>query len=196
MKFPLQIFPNVPRRAATAIAFGKTLMFFAAITAAGLPPLLLPAPVAAAAEIRTRTVDMQKILLQSDAGKKAKEQLAYKAAKYEAEKNVKEDALKKLKAELEKQSVLLSESARSAKEKDYQTRLKEYQRFLKDAQDDLQAENDKLTNKIVEEVLTVLQSYGQTKGFSFIMVKNESMLYMDESMDVTAEVLDYFNRSR
>ena len=104
---------------------------------------------------------MQKILMLSDAGKDAKEQLALRAAKYEAEKNLKEEDLKKLKGELEKQSVLLSESARGAKEKDYQQKLKEYQRFLKDAQDDLQAKNDEYTNKIVDEIVKVVQEYRQ-----------------------------------
>lgn len=149
-----------------------------------------------AAEARLGTVDMQKILLQSDAGKEAKEQLALRAAKYEAEKNVKEEDLKKLKGELEKQSVLLSESARGAKEKDYQQKLKEYQRFLKDAQDDLQAKNDEFTNKIVEEIVKVVQDYGKKNGYTFIFVKNESMIFLDERIDLTDELLQQFNAAR
>jgi len=149
-----------------------------------------------AADAKLGTVDMQKVLMLSDAGKEAKEQLAVRAAKYEAEKNLKEEDLKKLKGELEKQSVLLSESARGAKEKDYQQKLKEYQRFLKDAQDDLQAKNDEYTNKIVEEIVKVVQEYGRKNGFTFIFVKNESMLFMDDKIDLTDELLKQFNASR
>jgi len=149
-----------------------------------------------AAESKFGTVDMQKVLLLSDAGKEAKEQLALKAAKYEAEKNLKEEDLKKLKGELEKQSVLLSEVARGAKEKDYQQKLKEYQRFLKDAQDDLQARNDEYTNKIVEEIIRVVQEFGKKNAYTFIFVKNESMIFMDEKVDLTDELLKQFNASR
>ena len=149
-----------------------------------------------AIEAKLGTVDMQKILLLSDAGKDAKEQLAVKAAKYEAEKNVKEEELKKLKGELEKQSVLLSESARGAKEKDYQQKLKEYQRFLKDAQDDLQAKNDEFTNKIVDEIVKVVQEYGKKSGFTFIFVKNESMIFTDDKIDLTDELLKQVNAAR
>lgn len=149
-----------------------------------------------AAESKLGTVDMQKILMLSDAGKEAKEQLALRAAKYEAEKNVKEDDLKKLKAELEKQSVLLSETARGAKEKDYQQKLKEYQRFMKDAQDDLQAKNDEYTNKIVDEIVKVVREHGKKKGFTIIFVKNESMIFMDEKIDLTDELLTQFNAAR
>ena len=75
---------------------------------------LLLAAVPAMAEVKLGSVDIQKILLTSDAGKEAKDQLAQRAARYEQEKNSKEEELKKLKGELEKQSVRLSESARGA----------------------------------------------------------------------------------
>ena len=149
-----------------------------------------------AADLKLGNVDMQKILMLSDAGKDAKELLAIKAAKYEAEKNLKEEDLKKLKGELEKQSVLLSESARVAKEKDYQQKLKEYQRFLKDAQDDLQAKNDEYTNKIVEEIVKVVQDFGRKNGYTYIFVKNESMIFMDDKIDLTDELLKQFNAAR
>ncbi|WP_026841538.1 OmpH family outer membrane protein [Citrifermentans bremense] len=142
------------------------------------------------------SVDIQKVLLMSDAGKEAKEQLGQKAAKYEGEKNSKEGELKKLKGELESQGVVLNESARGAKERDYQQRLKEYQRFLKDAQDDLQAKNDEFTGKIVDEIVKVAQDFGRKNGYTFILVRNETMIYLDPSADVTDEVLKAFNAAR
>ena len=150
----------------------------------------------AAETLKFGTVDIQKVLLLSNPGKEAKEQLAQKASKYETEKNAKEEELKKLKAELEKQSVLLSETARNAKEKDYQQRLKEYQRFLKDAQDDLQAKNDELTNRIVDEIVKVTQEYGRKNGFTTIFVRNETMIYMDDKADLTEEILKLFNETK
>ncbi|HEX2768364.1 MAG TPA: OmpH family outer membrane protein [Geobacteraceae bacterium] len=146
--------------------------------------------------VKLGSVDIQKILLNSDSGKEAKEQLALKANKYEGEKNSREEQLKKLKAELEKQNVLLAESARSNKEKDYQQKLKEYQRFLKDAQDDLQAKNDDLTNRIIGEIVKIIQNYGRKNGYTIIFVKNEGMIYQDDKVDLTDEVLKTFNASR
>jgi len=160
--------------------------------------LLLAVPFSALAADGAKfgTVDIQKVLLMSDAGKDAKEQLSQKAAKYEADKNSKEDELKKLKGELEKQGLVLSESARSAKERDYQQRLKEYQRFLKDAQEDLQGKNDEFTSKIVDEIVKIAQAYGKQHGYTAIFVKSETIVYLDPSADVTEEVLKTFNASR
>src|SRR5512137_644187 len=142
--------------------------------------------------VKLGCVDIQKVLINSDAGKAAKEQLAAKANRYEGEKNSREEELKKLKAELEKQNVLLSESARAAKEKDYQQKLKEYQRLMKDAQDDLQGKNDELTNKIVEAIVKIIQDYGRKNAYTILFVKNDGMIYVDEKADLTEEILKTF----
>jgi len=52
--------------------------------------------------VKIGSVDVQKVLVLSDAGKEAKEQLAGKGNKYESEKNAREEELRKLKGELEK----------------------------------------------------------------------------------------------
>ncbi len=167
------------------------------VTALALMCVLGIASAASAAEgTKLGFVDVQKVLLLSEAGKEAKEQLSLRANKYEGEKNSREEELKKLKADLEKQSVLLSETARGAKEKDYQQKYKEYQRFVKDAQDDLQAKNEELTNKLVDEIIKVIQGYGKSNGYTFIFVRNESMLYADDKADLTDEMLKTFNASK
>lgn len=152
---------------------------------------------AIAAEIvKIGTVDIQKVLFNSDAGKVAKEQLAGKISKHEGEKNSREDELKKLKAELEKQNILLNESARNAKEKDYQQKLKEYQRFIKDVNDELQAKDEELKNKIIEEAFKTTQEYGRKNGFSLIVAKSEMLMYMDEKIDITDEVVKMLNSKK
>lgn len=156
----------------------------------------LPLAAQAADGSKIGSVDIQKVLLISEAGKEAKDQLGQRASMYEAAKNSKEEELKKLKAELEKQGIVLSESARSAKEREYQQQLKEYQRFLKDAQEDLQAKNDEFTGKIVDEIVKVAQDYGRKNGFTAIFVKSESMIFLDEKADITEAVLKQFNATR
>ena len=139
------------------------------------------------------SVDIQKVLLQSDAGKEAKEQLSARGNKYEAEKNTREQELMKLKGELEKQSVLLSEEARKNKEQLFMQKRKELDRFLKDAQEDLQAKNDELTGRYVEEIVKIIKEYGEKNGYTYIFVKNDSMVYIDGKADLTDEILKSFN---
>jgi len=163
---------------------------------AGLLACCLAATSVFAADVKLGYIDMQRALNTSDAGKEAKEQLAARVKKYQDEINSKQEEIKKLKDDLEKQGMLLSESVRANKEKDYQQRLKEFQRFTKDAQDELQGKDEEFTRKILEGMEKVIQEFGRKNGFSFIFVKNEGMLFVDEKADVTEEVLKIFNASR
>ena len=158
--------------------------------------LALPLSVMAADGSKIGSVDIQKVLSQSDAGKDAKDQLMQKASKYEAEKAAKEAELLKLKGELESQgTALLNEAARGAKDRDYQKGMKDYQRFLKDAQDDLQLKNAEYTNKILDEIGKVVQEFGRKSGYTAIFSR-ETMVYVDPTADVTDAVLKAFNESR
>ena len=141
-------------------------------------------------------VDLQKVLNLSSAGKAAKEQLSEKVKKYQEEINKRQEDLKKLKDALEKQSVVLSEKARNEKEKDYQQGLKEFQRLTKDAQEELQAKDEELTKRILVDIEKVVQSYGRKNGYTFIFVKNESMLFAEEKSNLTEEVLKIYSADK
>ncbi|HEY3308158.1 MAG TPA: OmpH family outer membrane protein [Desulfuromonadaceae bacterium] len=149
-----------------------------------------------AAEAKLGYMDMQRAINTSEVGKEAKEQLAARLKKYQDEINVKQEELKKLKDEVEKQGAFLNDATRAAKEKDYQQRLKEFQRFTKDAQDELQGKDEEFTRKILEGMEKVIQEYGRKNGYTFIFVKNESMLYADDKADLTEEILKLFNANR
>lgn len=148
-----------------------------------------------AADVKLGYIDMQRALNTSEAGKAAKEQLAARVKKYQDEINVKQEEIRKLKEELEKQGALLSESTRAAKEKDYQQRLKDFQRFTKDAQDELQGKDEEFTRKILESMQNITRDFGLKNGYTFIFVKNEGMLFVDDRADVTEDVLKLLNAS-
>ncbi|MFZ4858633.1 MAG: OmpH family outer membrane protein [Desulfuromonadaceae bacterium] len=167
------------------------------IILAGIVAACLAATSVFAADLKLGYVDMQRALNGSEAGKEAKEQLAVKVKNYQDQINVKQEELKKLKEELEKQGMLLSDSARASKEKDYQNKLKEFQRFTKDAQDELQGKDEEFTRKILEGMEKTIQAFGRQNGYSFIFVKNDSLLlFADEKGDLTEEVLKLFNSGR
>lgn len=149
-----------------------------------------------AADLKLGYIDMQRAINTSETGKEAKEQLAAKVKKYQDEINLKQEDLKKLKDDLEKQGMLLSDIARAGKEKDYQNKLKDFQRFTKDAQDELQGKDEELTRKILEGLEKVILEYGRQKGYTFIFVKNETMLFVDEKADLTEEILKLYNTNR
>lgn len=157
--------------------------------------LLLAAP--ALAETKIAYVDLQKALNLSKAGVAAKSEIAAQVKKYEAEFKAKQEDLKKLKADLEKQAVLLSDSAKAQKEHDFQQTVKELQRFQKDVKEELQLKDNEHTKRILNQLFEILQKLGKDGGYSMIVEKNEgAVIYADESIDLTDELIKAFDAAK
>lgn len=144
-------------------------------------------------EAKFASVDVQKILTLSYAGKEAKAKLDGDVLKAEMEKNSREKELTRLNTELEKESAHLSETERSAKLKVYEHRLQEYQQFITKITEDIRAENAELINSIVGNIIKIVQDYGRKNGILCIFFKNESMLYLDDKVDITDAILQALN---
>ncbi len=154
--------------------------------------LMLAAP--AFAETKIGYVDLQKALNLSKAGVKAKSEIAAQVKKYEDEFKIKQESLQKLKTDLEKQAVLLSDSAKAQKERDFQQNVKELQRFQKDVKEELQQKDNEHTRRILNELFEILQQVGKDGGYSMVIEKNEgAVIYADESIDLTDELIKAFD---
>jgi len=149
---------------------------------------------AQAAELKIGYVDLQKALNMSAAGKAAKDKIGQKVKEYEGTFQGKQKELKTLKDELEKQAMLLSEDARSTKEREYQQKLKDFQRMTKDAEDELKQQDADFTRGILEELLKVVKDLGKSEGYTVIFEPSESsLLFADESIDLTDKVIQAYD---
>lgn len=158
--------------------------------------LLFAAP-ALAVENKIGYVDLQKALNTSEAGKAAKERISKKVKEYEGTIDARQKEIKKLKEELEKQAMLLSEDARGAKERDYQQKVKEFQRFTKDIQEELQQKDNDFTKQILEELFKVIKEVGEKEGYTLILEQSESsILYADEKVNLTDKVIKAFDAKK
>jgi len=155
---------------------------------------LLAAVPALAAEAKLGYVDLQKALNLSESGKAAKEKIQKKVKEHEGAIDARQKELKKLKDELEKQALLLSDEARGAKERDYQQKLKEFQRYTKDIQEELQQKDADFTRQILEELFTVIKGIGEKEGYTMIFEQSESsLLYADDKIDLTDKVIKSYD---
>ncbi|MEJ2698225.1 MAG: OmpH family outer membrane protein [Desulfuromonadales bacterium] len=159
-----------------------------------LAALILSSVPALASDMKLGYVDLQKALNESNAGKAAKEKIAAKVKEYQKKVEAKQDELKKLKEDLDKQAMLLSQDARSAKEHDYQQKLKDFQRYTKDIQDDLQQKDADYTKSIIQDLVKVVQKIGKKEGYTLILEKGEgSIIYADDKVNMTDEVIQAYN---
>lgn len=157
--------------------------------------LLMAAP--AFAESKIGYVDLQKALNQSKAGAAAKKEISIQLKKFETEFKTKQSELLKLKDELEKQAVLLSDSAKAQKEREYQQNVKELQRFNKDVKEELQQKDAEHTKRILNELFEILQRIGQDGAYTMVIEKNEgAVIYADESVDLTDALIKAYDAAQ
>ncbi len=139
-------------------------------------------------------VDLQRALNQSKAGAAAKQQISDQVKKYEVEFKTKQDDLLRMKSDIEKQAALLSDTARSEREREYQRRVTELQRFQKDIQEELQLKDAEYTTRIINEMFDVLNKIGAEGDYTMIIEKNEgAIVYADPTIDLTDALIKAYD---
>jgi outer membrane protein len=141
-------------------------------------------------------VDIQRVMVESDKGKEAKQALTQEAERLKKTLDVKQDELQKMKDAIEKQGVAITPESRAEKEKQYQGKLKDYQRLVNDSQNELQQKDVELTQGILKELEVVIKGFGEKEKFTLILEKNQAgILFATPTIDVTSKVVALFNEA-
>jgi outer membrane protein len=146
--------------------------------------------------MKVGVVDLMKALNESDAGKKAKAELESLIKSKQSVINEKGKTIEKLKAELDKQSSVLSPDAKKSKEDDLDRMMRDYQRMVSDSQSDVKNKETELTGGILKDLRSIIEKIGQKEGYTMIIEKAEGIvLYSKKNLDLTDEVIKQFNAS-
>ncbi|MBE0426834.1 MAG: OmpH family outer membrane protein [Nitrospirae bacterium] len=156
---------------------------------------LFPVISYAAEQTKIGLIDVQKILNESDAGKKAKTDLESIIRSKQSIIDEKGRTIEKLKSELEKQASVLSAEAKKTKEDELEKFIKEYQRLVQDSQAEVKKKEAELTDAILKEVHEIVNKMGEEEGYSIIF-EHGMVLYSDKEMDITDAVLKKYNESK
>jgi outer membrane protein len=151
---------------------------------------------AAWAELKVGVVDLQKAMELSEEGKKAKAVFQQKVEKIQQELKNKQDRLTALKDELERQSAMLSVTARADKEREYQDKLRDFKRMYEDYQEEMRREDAELSEKILRRLIEVIEGLGVKEGYDLILEKTQSaVLYRSNTIDLTDQLIKMFDKS-
>jgi outer membrane protein len=165
------------------------------LAAAAILLLFLPSVLLAQA-LNIVYVNLQKVMLESDKGKEAKNSLTVEADKLKKSLDSKQDELQKMKDAIEKQGVTITPDARAEKEKQYQIKLKDYQRLYNDYQTELQQKDAEFTQKILKELEEVVRTLGERDKYTIILEKNQAgILFASPSIDITNKVINLYNET-
>jgi len=145
-----------------------------------------------AAELKIGYIDLQRIVYESDAGKKAKSELDALIKSKQVVVDEKRQTLEKLKSDLEKQASALSPGARKGKQDDYEKIEREYLRLAQDAEAELRKKDSELKEIILKDVFELMNKIGKEEGYALILDKGIAV-YLDKSLDITDSVIKKYN---
>lgn len=140
-------------------------------------------------------IDVQKLVVESAAGKEAQGRVKkiIDAKQTDSEKLQKE--LQGLQQRLTDQGPSMTDDKREQLNKEYQEKGIAYKRFQDDAQREVQEAQQRELAELEKRVMPVINQVGKEKGYTLIFNKYAPgmLVYADDSVDITEEVLRRFN---
>lgn len=149
-------------------------------------------PVLAQDRIKIGFIDIQRVVQESQAGKRAKERFQAQVKKAEADIMKERQDLDRLKSDLEKKGPLLKEEERRNLEADFQKRSVALQRSMSDYQQELQQKNNQLMSDILKDLEAIVNEVGKADKFTLILERSQ-ILYSDQGIDITSKVIETYN---
>jgi outer membrane protein len=154
--------------------------------------VILPVTLLAADAAKFGAIDVQKVLNESEAGKKAKSDLEGLIKTKQTTIDEKGKGIEKLKADIEKQASVLSAEARKSKEDELEKSLRDYQRVVQDSQAEIKKKEAELTDAILKEIRDLIEKVGEEDGYTLIIEKS-MILYSNKGIDITDSVLKRYD---
>ena len=131
------------------------------------------------------TVNIQNVLLSSDAGQGVRKVLEAKVLEYQEKLQKDQEEIQTLQAEIEKKSSVWSQQVREEKERDYQKKVREMQLKQEDAQFEMQQIEKQEMEPILKELQQLIAELGKKNGYALIMDSRAGLLYADETLDIS-----------
>ena len=151
------------------------------------------------AELKIGYVNSDAVLEQYSGTKAAEEELRKQYAKWEQEANKKEENIRKMQENFEKQRLLLSEERKNQIQKEMQDSMMLYQKFLQDKfgqQGEAAQKNNELLRPIVEKVNTIINKIAADENYDFIFDSKAGVVFAKKSYDLTEKVVKALNSGK
>ena len=160
-----------------------------------LSALLLVAVRTAPAEAqKIGVVDMQRALMETEDGRKAKDQLKKLFESRQKTLDKQQEDLKAMKEGLEKQQSVLSREVLGKKAEELQKKFAELQTTYMEFQRELQAKEGEMTRPILDRMQRIMKRIGQSDGYALIMERGEAgVIYVPSTYDLTDVLIQRYN---
>lgn len=142
-------------------------------------------------------INLQEIMQNSNAGKKAADDFKKFYEKETQEIKNAEKELKKMKEDLEKQGSLMTQSSRSEKEAAYQKKMRDYQLLVNDTNEELKKRDQEMTQKLMPGIIKVVRTIAEKEKYTLVIdVATMPIPYYSKESDFSKKVIEEFNKTK
>ena len=137
-------------------------------------------------------IDAQKVVQNSEMGKKALADIKAIKDRKQQEIDQRQQSIQTMQDKLDKQKDILSADAREKLTSDIAKSITDLRRFREDSENEIQNRLGTAIKGIEDKVLPIIQKLGAEKGYSVILSRDQ-LIYFNSKIDVTDEVIRLFN---
>ncbi|MCG6950082.1 MAG: OmpH family outer membrane protein [Acidobacteria bacterium] len=172
-------------------------MFRLAIRTTVLAAVALALALPAAAQTQVAVIDVQRVVTESDPGKEVMQNLRALSDAKAQEGQALQQELASLQDQFNKQRFTVSEERQTEMSKEIEDKQIAIRRFQDDAQRELQEAQRRELGGLEEKILPIINQVGQERGLTLIFNKFQSgLVYADEAVDITDQVITRFNTTQ
>lgn len=141
-------------------------------------------------------MEPQRVLSETDAGKKALESLATFAKSRQGLVESEEKELRRMEEDFLKQASVLSANAKKEREEQFRRRMTEYQQKANQMNREVQEKQREVLEGFRVKIEKVVARLAQQMGLAMVVEKGKGSptVYYDASLDITTKVIEEFNK--
>jgi len=144
---------------------------------------------------RVAVVDVQRVILDTREGKKAKQDLEQAFAKSQARLEHKAKDLQKRYQDLQAKAAMLSESKIVQRQQDLMRSQAELQQLQQELQEDIAGKEALLTEKIYNKVAAIVEQIALEERLQIVLVRSEmTVLFVNPQLDLTNRVIVAYDK--
>ncbi len=151
-------------------------------------------PVYAADIAKIGIVDLQRVLTESEAGKKVQERLQNRGREMQSGLQELGTKIDEITEQLTKDAMVLSREKREEKQRELDIKRYDFQVLQKKYQSEFREIEAKEVDKLQKEIFSLTDQIGKKEGYLLIIEKNAAVYYPN-SIDLTDQLIEAYNKN-
>ena len=141
-------------------------------------------------------IDPQRILNDTNAGKKAKDNLASFSKNRQVLMELDEKELRRMEEDFVKQASVLTPAAKREREEQFRRRMQEYQQKVTELNREVQEKQKDVLEGFRDKIEVIVAKVAKRLGLQVVVDKSKGgpTIYHEDSLDISGQVIDEFNR--